>query len=153
MPTNLYPILLTIHSYWRWLVLLAGAAAVIMGMAGWAKRLPFAPWGSRVSRLFVIAMDVQLVLGLWLYAVSPLVRDAWRNMAAAMKQHELRFFAVEHTMTMLIAVVLAHVGSWRCKRAPDDLGKYRNVLGWYLASLVVILAGIPWWRPLFRSLG
>ena len=150
---NTYTILLTVHSYWRWLVLLAGAAAVVIGMLGVGKRLPFVPLGRRVSLLFVSVVDIQLLLGLWLYAISPVVRDAWRNMAAAMKQHELRFFAVEHTTTMLIAIVLAHVGSWRCKRAIGDPSKFRNLLGWDVAALAVMLAGIPWWRPLFRSLG
>jgi hypothetical protein len=146
----MYATILTIHSYWRWLVLLAGLAAVVIAAAGVAKRLAFVPLGRRASLFFVITVDVQLVLGLWLYAISPLVRAAWANMGAAMKQHDLRFFAVEHTATMLIAVALAHVGSWRCKRAPDDQSKYRNMLGWYIASLAVILVGIPWWRPWFR---
>ncbi len=152
MLTHPYPLLLVIHSYWRWLVLLAGAAAVVCGVAGWAKRLAFVPLGRRTSLLFVSVMDVQLVLGIWLYAISPVVREAWGNMAAAMKQHELRFFAVEHTTTMVIAVAFAHVGAWRCKRALDDPARYRNLLGWSAAALVVLLAGIPWWRPLFRSL-
>ena len=72
------------------------------------------------------------------------------DMAAAMKQHDLRFFAVEHVTLMLLAVILAHVGSFRIKRALTDAGRYRNMLGWYIGSLVLILGGMPWFRPLFR---
>jgi hypothetical protein len=151
MLTNEYSRILAIHSYWRWLVLLAGVAAVVIAALGVANRIPFLPLGRRASTCFIITLDVQLVLGLWLYAISPIVRTAWANMAAAMKQHDLRFFVVEHTTTMLIAIVVAHVGSWRAKRALDDRSKYRNMLGWYVASLAVILIGIPWWRPWFRS--
>ncbi len=54
---------------------------------------------------------------------------------------------------MVIAVALAHIGSVRARRAPDDLAKYRRMLVWNAASLAVILAGIPWWRPCFPGPG
>jgi hypothetical protein len=74
------------------------------------------------------------------------------DMGAAMKVKELRFFTVEHTTFMLIAIVLAHIGSIRAKRAATDALKYRRMLVWYAASFLVLLVGIPWvLRPLFRG--
>jgi hypothetical protein len=102
----------------------------------------------------VATIDLQLLVGLILYfAVSPLTRMAFQNMAVAMKDHELRFFSVEHTTYMLIAVILAHVGAVMSRRAATDRAKYRAATIAYAISLLVMLAGIPWWRPLLRLSG
>jgi len=148
----LYPILLLIHSYWRWIVLLTAVLALLVSISGLDGRRPFAPWGRKAGLIYVTALDMQLLLGLALYGFSPLVRTAWGDIAAAMKVQELRFFAVEHLVAMVLAVALAHVGSVRAKKADDDAVKYRRMLVWYGLSLVVILGGMPWWRPLFRPL-
>ena len=105
----------------------------------------------RFSILFVILIDLELRLGLILYfGASPLTKMAFQNMAAAMKDHELRFFAVEHTTYMLLAVICAHVGAALIRRAKTDLIKYRGATIAFLLALLLILAGIPWWRPLLR---
>lgn len=140
--SQMYPTLLMIHSYWRWMVLFTAVAALAVSILGMAGSRPFAPLGRKAGVLYVTALDMQLVLGLLLYGASPLVRTALSNMAAAMNIQELRFFAV----------TLAHVGAVRARRAPDDRPKYRRMLVWYAASLVAILIGIPWWRPLLRGL-
>jgi hypothetical protein len=105
----------------------------------------------RCSAVFVGAIDLQFLLGLILYfGVSPLTQIAFQNMPAAMKDHELRFFTVEHTTYMLIALISAHVGSALSRKGRTDLRKYRGAAIAYAISLLVILGGIPWWRPLFR---
>jgi hypothetical protein len=151
MLLQIAPTILTIHSCWRWAVLLSGVVALTVAIMGLAGNRPFAPRGRMAGVFFVAALDLELLIGLALYACSPLVRTAWSNLAAAMKVQELRFFAVEHLTVMLVAVVLAHVGSVRTKRAATDSQRYRRMLVWYGASLVAILIGIPWWRPLLRG--
>jgi hypothetical protein len=93
-------------------------------------------------------MDLQFLAGLVLSFASPLVRSFWSNPAAGMKSHDLRFFAVEHTTFMVTALILAHIGSARSRRMPKDSEAYTTALKWSLASLILILGGIPWWRPL-----
>ena len=105
-----------------------------------------------MCRLAIVAVDVQLFLGLCLYAVSPLVRAAWANMAGAMEQHELRFFSVEHLTVMILAVAAAHVGSWR---APPQGGApvgLRFIKGGGWRAFGCVLIGVPWWRPFLRAL-
>jgi hypothetical protein len=151
MPGSLYVTVLTIHSDLRWLVLLAAVAAVVVSFIGIIRRGTFKPTGRKVGAIYTGLLDLQLLVGLCLYATSPIVHTALANMSVAMKQHELRFFAVEHLTTMLIVVILAHVGSIRSKRAPTDKSAYSRAMLWYTASLIVLILGIPWWRPLFRS--
>ena len=151
MFTSFYLIVLTIHGLWRWVALLAALTAASVAVAGLIRRSDFHPVGHRAGIFYMAALDAQLFMGLWLYSISPLVRSAWANLPAAMKTHDLRFFSVEHITTMLLAVVLVHVGAFRGRRAQTDRAKHLNLAGWNVASLAMILVGIPWWRPFLRA--
>ena len=147
----LYPNLLAFHGALRWVALIAAIMAFGVAASGWSGTKPVTPILSRCGTLFVAVMDVQILIGLILYfGASPLIRMAFENMAVAMKDHELRFFTVEHTTYMLLAVILAHVGAALSRRAKADRTKYRGAAICYGLSLLLILAGIPWWRPLLR---
>ena|SRR5437868_10117230 len=152
--TVIYPHLLAFHNAIRWIIIVAGLLSVLAAASGWNGNKAASPMLRRAGLVFVAAMDTQLLVGLLLYfAVSPLTRMAFQNLAAAMKDHELRFFTVEHTSYMLIAVVLAHIGAVRVRRAQTDRSKHRSATIAYSLSILLILAGIPWWRPLFRWAG
>jgi len=147
----MYSQLLALHGALRWVVLAAGIVAFAVAASGWSGSKPADRKLRRWSVLFVIGMDLQLLVGLILYfAVSPLVKMAFQNMAVAMKDHELRFFTVEHTTYMLLAVVLAHLGGALSRKSKTDRAKYRSAAVCYAISLLLVLAGIPWWRPLLR---
>jgi hypothetical protein len=147
----LYSVVLGFHGLLRWLVLGAGVAAIVVAASGWRGRKPATRALRQFGILFVAAMDLQFLLGLILYVwLSPVTRMAFQNMAAAMKTHELRFFTVEHTTYMLIAVILAHVGAAISRKGKTDRTKYRGATIAYCLSLLLVLAGIPWWRPLVR---
>ena len=138
--------LLILHSYFRWLVLLAGLVAVAKMFAGWTKSLAWTEADRRAAVLFTVAIDVQLLLGLALFAVSPLVRNAMRDIATAMATPDVRIFVADHPATMLIALALAHAGSAAAKRAATDAARFRQGAILYGLSLALILWGIPWFR-------
>lgn len=151
MLQNLYPHLLAFHNLLRWLVLASALAAILVAVSGWSGTKAASPVLRRFSIIFVSSMDLNFLLGLVLYfGASPVTKMAFQNMAAAMKDHELRFFSVEHTTYMFLAVVLAHVGGALARKGKTDLMKYRGAAICFLLSLLLILAGIPWWRPLLR---
>ena len=105
----------------------------------------------RFSFIFVAFIDLNFLLGLILYfGASPVTKMAFQNMKLAMKDHELRFFSVEHTTYMLLAVICAHVGAVLARKGKTDLMKYRGATISFGLSILLILAGIPWWRPLLR---
>ena len=151
MLQNFYPHLLAFHGLLRWVVLAAAVAAIFVAISGWKGTKPVSGMLLRFGIVFVAAMDLEFLLGLLLYfGASPLTKMAFQNMAAAMKDHELRFFAVEHTTYMFVALILAHVGGALSKKGKTDLAKYRGAAICYSLSLLLMLAGIPWWRPLLR---
>ena len=151
MLQNLYPHLLSFHGVLRWFVLAAALAAIFVAASGWSGRQAASPALRRFSVIFVAFMDLDFLLGLLLYfGASPVTKMAFQNMGAAMKDHELRFFSVEHTTYMFLAVVCAHVGAALARKGKTDLMKYRGAAISYGLSILLILAGIPWWRPLLR---
>jgi hypothetical protein len=143
-----YTAILHFHSGLRWLVLLSGLVLVSGCIVGRTRNLPFRSMGRSLSVIYVSLMDLQFLAGLTLYFASPIVRSFWNNPSEGMKTHDLRFFAMEHTTLMIAALALAHIGAARSRRATGDSAAYGTALKWGSASLLLILAGIPWWRPL-----
>ena len=132
----MYDLLLVLHSWLRWLVLIFAVLALVRTTDAHGK------W-------FVISLDVQVLIGLVLYFfLSPYTMAAWGNMAEAMRDSLTRFLAVEHLFGMIVATAFAHVGRARMRRnKPAKL--------FFGLALVAMLASIPWpfmpvARPLFR---
>jgi hypothetical protein len=100
--------------------------------------------------LFTVGLDIQFALGLSLTFVSPSMRAAFSNMAAAVQNPQLRFFLYEHIPLMFIALLAAHFTNVLARRAASDHGKHRRAtLGYALATLVICVS-IPWGGRLFR---
>ena len=151
----MYEFVLTLHSLLRWVVVATALVAVLRAISGWASQRPYTPTDAAAGRWFVIAMTVQFVLGLLLYAwLSPITRTAFEDMGTAMRNGALRFWAVEHALAMFLAVGLAHVGAARIKKATRDAARRRTAVIFYTLALLLTLAAIPWAganaRPLFR---
>ena len=138
--------LLLIHSYLRWLLLLAGVLAIAKMTRGYSSGSVYGPVDRRYSAIFVGLFDLQFLTGLILYGVSPLTRGAMQNMATAMQDPHTRFFVAEHPIMMFVALCVAHGASIWSRKATVDRTKFiRASLGFSLA-LGLVLAGIPWFR-------
>ncbi len=151
----MYSAVLTIHSWMRWAALLLGAGATLNAfrVRGDAT-LP--PRGKRWDSLFMLALDLQALLGLLLYfGLSPFTRDAMSNLTAAMRDPPLRFFVFTHIAAMVVALAAVRAGRVLAmsERSPGARGTGRCVC--FGIALLVMLAGVPWpglayGRPLFR---
>ena len=136
---------LVLHSLLRWAVLAFGLLALVRAFSGWSGRRPWTSLDDRAGKYFVLALDLQTLIGLVLYAgLSPMTRAAFSNMGAAMKDPLLRFFAVEHVTLMLIGVALVHVGRVRARKALTDQARHRAAAIFFLLGLLAIAMGIPW---------
>lgn len=150
----MYPIILATHNIFRWIALILAIVATVGAFLGWFGKRQWSERDRKIGSFFGIAMDIQLLLGLILYFVySPLTRTALADMGAAMGVRDLRFFAIEHAFYMILAVVFAHLGSILARRAPDSKAKFQRAAIFFGLSLLLILLGIPWARPLFPGLG
>jgi hypothetical protein len=151
----LYAIVLTIHSWLRWIVLLAGIVAFVRSAVGASRRATWTPADDRTGFWFSMVLDVQVLLGLILYIfLSPFTHAAFRDIGEAMRNSGLRFWAVEHIFGMVIAIGFVHVGRARARKA-DSLRRHRVVAIFFGLALIAIAASIPWpgmpaGRPLLR---
>jgi hypothetical protein len=151
----MYSAVLLIHSWLRWAVLLAGLVAVFRGIGGWSGTKQWTRVDERAGFWFILTLDLQVVIGLYLYGfLSPFTTEAFNDFGAAMKNAALRFWAVEHVAGMVIGVALAHIGRARSRKAPAAR-KHRVAAIFFGLALLLILASIPWpgtpaGRPLFR---
>jgi hypothetical protein len=138
-----------LHNLVRWVVVLGGLWALIAVVRGLAGKLRYDAAAEGAGKFFVSVLDLQVVIGVILYLVSPLVKAAMtQGMAAAMQNADLRFFLVEHAVIMVLAAVAAHVGLATARRGATDQAKYTRALIWYLISAVLIAYGTPWGRSL-----
>lgn len=132
------------HSGLRWIVLLTLLYALFQAWKGWKNKAAFAGAYKSAGTFFIASLHVQFILGLIIYFQSPWFNLLKQNGGAVMGDKLTRFYAVEHISIMLLAVILATVGSARSKRAATDEAKHRTRFTFFLITLVLILAGIPW---------
>lgn len=145
----MYKGLLHTHNLFRWLVLIVMVLAVIFALTGWFAKKEWNKKDKLTGLLLTIFMDIQFLVGIILYAfVSPITKAAFADFGAAMKNSDLRFYAVEHVLIMIIALVLVHIGKVKSKKAVSSWKKHRSAAIYYGIALLLILAGIPWERAL-----
>lgn len=146
----MYTGLLHLHSLLRWVLLLFLLITLVKAFKGRQGGLVFGPGDRRNALITLITAHVQLVLGLILYMISPLVLSGRSNPAAGMKDGILRFWMVEHLITMVLAIIFITVAYSRMKRSNSDAGRFKALFTFMLIGLLLILIGIPW--P-FREVG
>lgn len=145
----MYTGLLHTHNMFRWLVLIVIVLAVVFAFIGWFNKRDWNKKDNTTGLILTIFMDIQFLVGIILYAfVSPLTKAAFSDFGAAMKNSALRFYAVEHILLMVIALILVHIGRSKSKKVVAPWKKHRVAAIYYGIALVLILVGIPWDRAL-----
>jgi hypothetical protein len=140
----MYSTLLAFHSLFRWLVLASLVFAIFRGVQGWRSGKSFSKFDNAVRHNTATIAHVQLMLGIWLYSISPIIRYFLSNFKEAVHQREVRFFGMEHSLMMLTAVVIITIGSFKAKRAGTDQQQFKIMAIWYAVALVILLSSIPW---------
>ncbi|MCY1021285.1 hypothetical protein [Pyxidicoccus sp. MSG2] len=153
----LYAVVLFLHSWLRWGVVVLGVLTLGRSLLGWLRARAWTPADRRLQLFFVSAFDLQLLLGMTLYfALSPLTPRSMEALRTNLSVSFLRFFSLEHPVMMLLALIAAHVASALSRRAGEAQRKHRVWAVGLLVAMLLIALGIPWpWlshgRPLFRG--
>ena len=148
----MYQFLVALHNITRWAVLLLGIFVVIRSFLGWLGKKDWSETDRKAGLFFAISIDIQLLIGFLLYFVFStwgLKAILQQGMKFVMGQSEYRFFAIEHAFYMILAMVFAHLGSALPKKVDESQAKFKRAAIWFGLALLLILAGIPWSRPLF----
>jgi hypothetical protein len=109
-----------------------------MALLKWRSNAPYTDGGRKLNLFTMISMHVQLLIGLALFFMSDKVNFS------QMKDAMYRFFSVEHTTMMLIAILLVTIGHSKSKKATEEAKKHKTIFIFYGLALLLVLAAIPW---------
>ena len=122
-------LLAQLHSFWRYIVLIAAVVALVGALAGWMGTLSPRLSARRAGLIYVIALDIQVLIGIILLLGG-------RGASLAGSQ------LYEHPTTMILAAVVAHVGQVLARRASDPRRAALTVAIAVAVSLVLVVIGI-----------
>ena len=117
--------MLTIHSHFRYLVLLMGVLVTLYAIFGLMARRPFDRAALVLLRIFTGVIDLQVLLGVITLVTRP-------------------FFPalIGHIVMMVAAAAVAHLGAVRLKKQPANERSYTALLVAGLLPLVIMVGGI-----------
>lgn len=155
----MYPEVLALHSLFRWLVFVTLLFAIYRSFKGWLSGKPFSKFDNSVRKWTAIIAQIQLIIGISLYSISPLVHYFFHHFKKALPEREIRFFGMEHAVVMISAIIIITIGSMKCKRKITDKEKYKTMAIWFSIGMLMILSSMPLpfspppfvRRPFFRA--
>jgi heme A synthase len=131
-----------IHSYWAYLVLSVLVAATFNALFKFIGDKEFDPKDFRISLFALITMHIQLLIGVILYFTKGYFDE--NSIGEVMKNDSLRKLAVEHPITMIIAVALVTIGYSKHKKKLVSRPKFKMLAVFYSIALALVLYMIPW---------
>ena len=90
----------------------------------------------------MISAHTQLLVGIILYFVSPMVQFGNTS------NEEARFFTMEHSTMMIVAIVFMTLARILSKKGKTDNAKFKRLFTYSLIALLIIIMAIPWPFPL-----
>lgn len=127
---DFYSILRSAHSGWRYIVLVLLVLAILKALSGWLTAKPFTTGDRKLNLFTLIATHIQILFGLVLYFISPLVEAG------------VRYWKMEHISMMIIAAILVTIGNAKSKKAATDKLKHRSIVIFFGTALVIIVVAI-----------
>lgn len=98
----------------------------------------------RIAQIIFIGSLVQFFIGIITYIMSPWFNYFKTNATTVMNNREMRLLALEHPLSMFLAVILIAVGWFKHKKQLLSTNKFKILFIFYGLSLVIILSKIPW---------
>tara|TARA_B110000444_G_scaffold240078_1_gene255125 strand:+ start:428 stop:799 length:372 start_codon:yes stop_codon:yes gene_type:complete len=97
----------------------------------------------------VVLLYLELILGFLLYAIYINKLEVLINQENANAYFSARFWAVEHAILMLFAIIFGHLGLVYAKNLEDDGKKFKKNLLYFGLSFVLIFISIT--MNMFRN--
>ena len=139
-----YPILLVLHNALRWLVLGSLLATLGSSYSGWLRVRPYRPVDQTLRIVASSIIHTQLLVGFYLYFISPIVKYYWKFHPSFRESPEFPFFSLIHIGLMFTSVIVVTIGSSLAKRRATAREKFKTTAIYFTIGLVLILLAIPW---------
>lgn len=142
---SFYEVILALHSYWAFIVLIVLAIAVVNAVLKTTGGKEYEPKDFRISLFGLIVSHIQLLIGLLLYVSSPrLALFSELGMGGVMKDAVNRLYLVEHPFINIIAIALITIGYSKHKKKLTSAPKLKTIAIFYTIAFVLLLSRIPW---------
>lgn len=102
---------------------------------GWMNKSAYTKSDDKLSLGLFILTHTQLLVGIILYFVTPLVIFS----GAAMKDPIARYWLVEHNTGMIIAIVLISIARISSKKMTDAVAKHKRMFIFNSIAFVIII--------------
>lgn len=136
----MYNFLQKAHSGWAYIALLLLVIAVVISIIGFTSKKDFTAGNRKIALFALIACHVQLLVGMFLYFISPL----GFALLGEMKDKAARLTSLEHPLINIIALLLITIGWSKHKKLADSVAKHKTFAVFYGLGLLLILSRIPW---------
>jgi hypothetical protein len=133
-----------VHSYWAYIMLAILIVAVVNAIIGFTQKKDFTDKDLRISLFALIVAHLQLLIGLIWYFMSPWFQALTSDAAAVMKDKAVRLLAVEHPLTLILAIIFITIGWSHHKKKKTAAAKFKIVATFYGIGLLLMLLKIPW---------
>ena len=147
--------LLHLHSTLRYVIIILFLISIFKSLGAGNK--PFTNAHKKIGLFLMIFFDINVLIGLVQWFTGG-TTGAWglpaiqnNGMGVVMQDATMRFFAVEHLLGMLLALVLVHIGYKVSKKNISDAKKHSKTALFYILAFIITLASIPW--PFRETLG
>lgn len=137
---NTYSFLKNFHSGWAYIALILLVIAVVNGIIGFVNNKEFTAKDRKIALFGLIGTHVQLLVGMFLYFVSPLGFNSLGQMSDKM----VRLTSLEHPLINIVAIVLITIGWSKHKKQTVSVSKFKTFAVFYGLGLLLILSRIPW---------
>ncbi|MBB2146079.1 cytochrome B [Pedobacter sp. LMG 31464] len=132
---NLYGILKSAHSGWRYIVFVLLVVAVINALSGWLGKKTYTEGNRKLNVFTLISAHIQLLFGLVLYFISPLTKLPASEAIG-------RYWKMEHISMMILAIILITIGNSKSKKITDGVAKHKAIAIFFGLALVIIIGAI-----------
>ncbi len=140
----MYETIQMLHSYWAYLVLLILVLSTFNALIKYFGDKEFQPMDFRISLFTLIVSHIQLLLGLFLYFVSPFgLMNLTANGMGGLDSLS-RLLAVEHPFVGILAVIMITIGYSKHKKKLTSKPKFKMLSIYYTIALILVLSRIPW---------
>lgn len=140
----MYQGLLHTHNLLRWVILLFLLLSILRHLT--AGNQPYGGKDKGFGLPLLISAHLTLLIGLYQWAAGNMGLNfiTENGMGAVMKDAVMRFWAVEHPLMMIIAIILITIGYGQRKSRHTVRVQRRRALIYYFLALVAILLAVPW---------
>jgi hypothetical protein len=133
-----------IHSYFAYLVITILFLSTLRFLIRYLLSKDYTPVDFRLALVTLITSHTQLLIGLFLYFISPNL-SWWNNgFYSVIANPDYRLYLIEHPVINIIAIILITRGYSLHKKKRVSNSKFKTIAIHYLLGLVLLLYFIPW---------